>query len=155
MYSQEWFQLVNGQQPAAGAPFTHKVPGETWEKMLSVRLLLQSSGVAATRTVALSLLDGDGGVFQRILANSSQLAGALGDYTFADGLNVAGQSALGITSYPFKAVIMPPGSSWQLSVFGMDPGDQISAVRYYVERYPSAEWASSPGATPYMREHGV
>jgi hypothetical protein len=68
-----WLQLVNGVQPAAGASFTRTVPGEFWERLLTISFTLVTSAAAGGRQLLLNFMDGDGNIF-----NQTFLAGNVG-----------------------------------------------------------------------------
>lgn len=62
-------QLLKPVNPPAGNNFTRSVPGDYWERMLTLAFTLTCSSTSAARTVALNLLDGDGYIF-----NQTQIA---------------------------------------------------------------------------------
>lgn len=61
-----WTQLVKPQQPAAAANLVHPIPGDYWERLISVAFTLTTSAVAGIRTLALAYADGDGYVFNLV-----------------------------------------------------------------------------------------
>lgn len=64
-----WLQLVYPPAPAAGANLVHTVPGECWERLLSVAFTLSTSATVAARGISMNFTDGDGNIW-----NSSPIA---------------------------------------------------------------------------------
>lgn len=145
----EHYQILELGNGALGAPFTHVVPGEYWERIETARFQFQCSGVAATRTVYVQYLTGDGNIFARWVQPTSQAAGSLDDYTFANEYGFGGATSVGLVTAGMTSILMPPGTKLQLNTTNIDVGDQFKDVRLYVCRFPSGKWAPSPGATPY------
>lgn len=55
-----WQELIRGEQPAAGASYQYKVPGQEVVKPLSVMCRLTTSAAVATRTLTIEYQDADG-----------------------------------------------------------------------------------------------
>lgn len=56
-------RIVKLPPPAAASAFTHTIPADNWERLLSLAFNLVTSAVAGTRTLAITFLDGDGNIF--------------------------------------------------------------------------------------------
>lgn len=72
-------QLIRPANPAAGTGFTRVIPGDYWERPLSVAFTLANGSVLGPRTIAQNLIDGDGNIF-----NQTQIAvGVPGNVTIS------------------------------------------------------------------------
>lgn len=149
---EDWYQLIDITAPAAGAAVKRKVPGETWERPISFRYKLVTSAVVKNRFPAVTFLDGDGNSFLHVESNVAVPASTTAFLNFfVDcGGNAFPNGGEGFAVLP--EIMMAPGFALQADVTSIDAGDQISGVRLYVCRYPSGEWASSPGSVPYSPE---
>lgn len=56
-------RIVKLPSPAAAAGFTHTIPADNWERLLSLAFNLVTSAAAGTRTLAIVFQDGDGNTF--------------------------------------------------------------------------------------------
>lgn len=149
---EEFYQLEPIAKPAAGNGMARKIPGETWEKLLFARTTFTSSVAVANRLVFMDFLDGDGNTIGRFQSNSAQAASLTTGYTFGVQLS---STAVGGTSEVDVAIpdaILYPGFSVSFGAFAIQAADQFGTASLYVCRYPSGEWADSPGATPYRPE---
>jgi hypothetical protein len=60
-----WPQLINAPSPAAGTSFTHTVPGEYWERILSISFTLTTAATVARRNLNHNFMDGDGNIWNQ------------------------------------------------------------------------------------------
>lgn len=149
---EEWFQLVTVPDPAAGQPVTRKTPGEVFERVTTFRYKFVTSAAAGSRFPAMSILDGDGTIIIHVESNVAVGPGATGFMNFFVGAGAAVYVSSGDNTAPIPDFMMAPGFQIQGSITQQLAGDQISGARLYVCRYPSGDWASSPGSTPYSPE---
>lgn len=149
---EEWFQLVPIADPAATTSVTRKVPGETWERVITFRYKLVTSANVGSRFPAMSILDGDGNIIIHVESNVAVGASSTSIQNFYVGAAGGGFVATGDSFAPIPDMMLAPGFQVQGSVTQMLAGDQISLSKLYLCRYPSGEWASSPGSVPYSPE---
>lgn len=149
---EDFYQIFPIASPAAGSPVNHRVPGETWEQVKLAHVQFVTSAAVANRQVFLDYLDGDANVFARFEFVFNQAASQTLTYTWCDqygaGVTPAGADA----TTGLHAVMMPPGTTVRISAKNIDVADQFSQASLYLCRYPSGDWAESPGATPYRPE---
>jgi hypothetical protein len=148
----EWYELVTIKDPAAGSAVTRKIPGETFERLVTFRYKLVTSAVVGSRFPAMSILDGDGNIVIHVESNVAVGASATSFMNFFVGAGGAVYVSSGDNTAPIPDMVMPPGFQVQGTVTQQLAGDQISLAKLYVCRYPSAQWASSPGSSPYSPE---
>lgn len=67
--------LIKPASPPAGANFIHVVPGEYWERVLTMSAQLVTGGAGANRTVSIVMQDGDGFTFNLTPINAGQPPG--------------------------------------------------------------------------------
>lgn len=122
--------------PAAGASVTFKLDAE-WEwNLQSLTFTLATSAVVANRMPFIRYADPDGTFWYSMHAGSASVAGAAGDlYTCVAGLGTSASAAPAGTVKAFELTLpdvwLPRGWQLQVTVAGMDAGDQLSALRLY------------------------
>lgn len=149
---ESWFELVSPKDPAAGASVVHAVPGETFERPVSFRYKLVTSAAVGSRFPAMSFLDGDGNIIIHVETNVAVAASSTAIMNFFTNAGSTLFVSTGDNFAPLPDIMLPPGFKVRGDVTQMLAGDQISLTKLYVRRYPSAEWASSPGSSPYSPE---
>lgn len=146
---QDFYQLIPIPNPGAGQGATYKIPGETWVRVLVAHAKLVTSAAVANRIAVLEYQDGDGNPFARWSSSSAQAASLTGSYTWSPDAGTTDVGGVPDQQINCSGAILYPGYSIRFSAFALDAADQFSQLSLYVCRYPSGEWASSPGATPY------
>lgn len=146
---ESWFQAVPVVTPVAGSPFVRKVPGETFERPVSLRYTLTTSAFVANRFPGLDITDGDDNILIRVLSSAGIPASTQTDLNFFLDSGSANIRNNGSQWYPMPKLLLPPGFKIKTPVLNLDPADTITTVQLFVQRYPSSEWASSPGSSPY------
>lgn len=146
---EKFYQLVNVAQPAAGLGLRRKIPGETWERFIFGRVTLTTGAAVANRLPFLDFLDGDGNTIARWMTQNAQAASVTTGYTFAIGGNSAFSGTPTEQGVEVADALLYPGFSLLFGCVGIQAADQFSSAALYVCRYPSGDWAESPGATPY------
>lgn len=103
-----WPQLIKVPAPAAGASLTRVVPGDYWERLLSLAFTLTTSATVAARSIALNLLDGDGNIFNQTQIAAGIIAGSVstqfGDLTTVSPIQ-------GTESFTGEGSVSSPGAS--------------------------------------------
>lgn len=145
-------EVVKLANPAAGAGLKRVIPSDYYEKLMSVQLKLATSAVVANRVPSLVFADGDGVQFGTYPASVAIVAGSTATITFAMDVESVTANTNALVSSEIPGLILPPGFQWQVTVAGIDVGDQISAVAAYIWRAPSGPYQEAYGVTPYDPE---
>jgi len=119
-------QLLIGTNPAAGANYTRQVPGDYWERILSLAFTLTTSATAAARTLAMNFLDGDGHIW-----NQTAIAfGVTQSNTYAAYGDLAQVSPIaGGTGLSSEGSVTSPGATATITSVALPAGTyQVSAV---------------------------
>lgn len=126
-----WTHLVKPPAPATGGGFTRAVPGDYFERLISLAFQLSTSAVAGTRTLSVNYTDGDGFIFNLVpLSNEigpSQTITAYGDLSGVTPVQVPeSHQAEGSVTSPaldttLATVTLPSGGwtlQWQVQLAG-------------------------------------
>lgn len=128
-------QRVVVPSPAAGAGFTYKNDGRYVELIDSLAFQIVTSSQAASRLVTLTIKDADGVVLATVPANAALTASKTGVYTFLQ--NFSGST--GATDGPFLSVapliLIQPQWSVVVGIAAVDTADQLSNIRFTLERF--------------------
>lgn len=155
MEYRSWNQLITPPNPAAGSSFSRKVPGETFERAESFRYTLTTSAAVANRFPGISFLDGDGNIFLHVQSSVAVVANSTVNMNFFVTAGVMSFAATGDNIAVLPGLLLPPGFAIRADVAAMDAADAITLPKLFVCRYPSSQWAGSPGSTPYEPEPGA
>lgn len=148
----EWDELQTPAAPAAGAGFTHLVPGHTWERVLSVKATFVASGAVANRLPFLAFTNGDGVEFYRSTAGAVVTAGLTVTGTWSRELDTNPQITAGFFSAPMRDELLPSGYHVLVGLTLEDVADQISSVELFLRRYPTGPMAPAYGANYVLTE---
>lgn len=147
-----WFELVKVTNPGAGLSAKRKIPGETFERLHSLRFVLTTSAAVANRFPGVSFLDGDGNTILRVESNTAVTASHIATVNLFLNCGQAAFALSGEQFGPLPDLLLAPGYSVQVSTTNIDAADTHTGVTLYTCRYPSGEWTPSYGVMPYM-EH--
>lgn len=128
-------EYVKLTSPAAGAAFTASVPGQYYERLVTVFCRLVTSATVAERQVYLQYTDPEGQAFAIAGAPVTQSESSTNDYAF--------QAFLGQSDWPVNdtilvtlpPVLLLPTFSWTIGVDNIDTTDAITRVRVFRERF--------------------
>ena len=132
---QGWQEVIKPANPAAGVTFTRKVPGETWERYLSVTFTLTTSAVVANRTVQIRLLDHDGSIVASISGGGTVVAGSTLNVRATVGLGYSDNNASGHTDQGLWDLLAQSGFQLNINVQGMDAGDTLTNIVILAQRF--------------------
>jgi hypothetical protein len=135
--------------PAAGAAFLYRFPGETYTGIVAVSAQIVTSAVVANRYAEAAILDGDSAVITRVASPTAVAASTTRRTYFAADMGGTVTSPSGDEALPFPDTVFPPGFQLRVTANGIDIGDQVSNVKLYVRRVPSGDMGVMTGATPY------
>lgn len=125
---------ITGTTPGAGANFSETVPGNFKWRITAMQFTFTASAAVATRTPAVTLDDGFS-VFNTLITNNNVTAGQVAT------IPVIAQNAspnATVLVYPVPGllgILLQPGYRIRSAIFGMQAGDQISALQYVVEEW--------------------
>lgn len=139
-YGRGYLERVAPAQPAAGAGFTYSVAGGFYARVLAVLCQLTTDATAANRWVEARVTDADGTVWERfgagvLIPASTTVQLAWSDERGESEWATAGADASPIYM-PLPARFLQPTEQLRVAVGNVQAGDQLSAVRISVERFP-------------------
>jgi Flp pilus assembly protein CpaB len=142
-YGRGWPHLLRLANPAAGIAAVHQVPGDRVQRLVVARAKLTASEAAATREVALQLLDADGVPFGVFSPVGEVKASGAASFTWAVGSSRTTAILGGESQSAIPDLLLSPGMSVKVAVSAIDAADQLSAVSFYLE-----EWPNGPDGYP-------
>lgn len=132
-------------QPAAGADWSYRVDGGTWQRIQLVRALLTTSVVVANRAPVFSISDPDGLPFWQWAPTAAQAAGAALAYSAAPLGGLADHVAGGVSDFSIPSLWLPAGWSFRVTTALLDAGDQWSAIRLVVDELDRGPYGEAIG----------
>lgn len=134
-YAQGWREQLDLPSPAAGADFSYTVPGEVWERPLTIGCVFTTSATEVNRSLRLVFRGPNDAIYVASIATVYLPANRAARFVWMPGAAPGDyQYDLAIQA-PMPEAVIESGQRWQLQVGNRQGGDQISAVTYYVERY--------------------
>lgn len=120
--------------PAAGAGFTHPVPGAATQRIRTVSFRLVNAAAAANRIPRVEFLDAAGAVFAAVAAPFKTTTGVTSRFTFGIGLNQYGADDAAQIGGPLPDLELIAGLAVRVVVGAMNAGDQIDGAALFVEQ---------------------
>jgi hypothetical protein len=128
-------EVVPVTSPAVATGFTYTVGGNYWERLVALAFVLTSDGNAANRAVLLRVKDGSGATLIGIPTAAVQVATKVYTYSYW-GQQVPATDAVGlVNAQPAPSIFLQPGFTIVVSIGAVQAGDQVSAIRLYMERF--------------------
>jgi hypothetical protein len=143
LYAVGWQEPVYVPTPAAGGGFTYTVDGRYFERVLAVSFQLVTDAVVANRFGQVFIQDSNGKAITSVPVGGTVVASTTLSVWLALNSPTLANSVSGGSFGYLPDLLLPPGWKVVLSVFGADPGDQVSNVVVLVQRYPN-DTASQP-----------
>lgn len=134
---QGWQETLYPAVPAAGASFTRRTPGETYERYVAVNCRLTTSAVVANRQILWQVLDTDGVVIWSQVISGSVVASSVYQPYLAVGMGAPPSGISGVGSGGMPDLLLPPGYTARFLVNAIDVADQVDHVQLVVQRFPS------------------
>lgn len=145
-------KIVPVTNPAAGANFTFISAGLGPLRVMALAFTLTTSAVVANRTVSIEADDATDTVY-RLPAGSVQAASLVGRYGAAEGLSAVPTVGLAWSiSWPSGGIVLDQGWRLRSVVDNIDAGDQLSAIRLWIEEYPSGRYVGTEAVEPFLAE---
>lgn len=132
-----WQEALYVPNPAAGADWSHVVDGRYYERLIAARWVLTTDAVAGNRIAGVQVTDQNGRVVIRVTGSGNIAASNAVDINLAVGVGQLGVATFGSSCGAIPDLLLPPGWSWSGFTFGLDAGDQESAVILVVQRFPN------------------
>jgi hypothetical protein len=147
-YGRGFTDVVPVADPAAGAGFTYTVGATYWERISSLAFTLVSDGNAANRQVTVTVKDSEPVALATVAAGGVQAASLTRTYSFV--WNVGTANALAGTAFVAQApfLIMQTGFQVVVSIANVQVGDQLSLIRFYMERFQTGRDGFPLGTVP-------
>lgn len=145
-YGRGYDEIVKGITPAAGANFVYKIEGQYSTRILSAVFTLVSDSNVANRAVTVDYCDPEGNVWSSngigavVAASTTQPFS--GQIDRSHGEFVAGTKMF----FPIADLFVDPGNSIRINVANKQVGDQLSAIVFVLERFPTGSRGYPEGA---------
>lgn len=120
--------------PAAGAGFTHVVPGAATQRVVTVSFRLVNAVAAANRIPRVEFLDAAGNVFAAVAAPFVTTSGVTSRFTFGVGLNQYGANDAAQIGGPLPDLELIAGLAVRVAVASINAADQIDGAALFVEQ---------------------
>ena len=124
---------------SAGAGWTYTVPTNYYERPIALSFVFETAAHAATRQVGLSLLDPGGAVVAAVPVASSQITTLTYTYSFVSQLSSAQAVEALVVISPLFNWVIPSSYQLAVTVANIYSTDQISAIRYYRDRFSTGK----------------
>jgi hypothetical protein len=141
-----WSELITPANPAAGAIFTRRVPGETYERYLSIEAKFVTSAAVANRLPFVAYTNGDGVETYRAIGGAVLAAGTTLTMTWSQELDTNAPASAGFMAGPLRDVDLPPGWHVVVGLTNIDAADQISLIQLWTRRTPTGPMQYAAGA---------
>ena len=128
-------ELVFGANPAAAAHFVFDEDAGYWWRLLSVHVRLVTDANAADRQVVLEYRDIQDQRFDLMGINATQAASLTADYVFSAFQPGVVATVDSSSLIPLHPTLLYPGCDFRLFVVNVQAGDQLSRVRFQLERF--------------------
>jgi hypothetical protein len=132
-----WQEPVYIPSPAPGANWSYKVDGRYYLRLVSVRFAFSTSAVVAGRFPQLQLTDSNGVNVTAVVAGNNVVASSSVNPYLTVGGPTQATGAAGATFGFIPDLVIPPDWTWGMTTFGIDVGDQYSAIVLVVQKFPN------------------
>ena len=133
-YAPEPLEIVLGDQPAAGQPFTLTSPGRPGWRLVALTFRLVTDANVADRAVTVDYDDGNGSLFGSNGFGAVVQAGTTELFSFQANIGQAAWNTRGQAFVPLLPVEFMGGQKLQINVLGVQAGDQLSRIVQVFER---------------------
>lgn len=139
-------QLVVGASPAAGVDFVQAVNDGLWWRLNSLFVRIVTSADAADRTLRVVYRDQEDNVYHVNGNPVTYPASSTEDFSFS-AWHPRGEWEVDATNLvPLAPLLLQPGHDFAIVVTNIDNTDQLSRIRYTVEKFyaPTADEYAFP-----------
>lgn len=127
---------IRGQTPAAGAPFTYRIPGTVDQEIVAISFTYTASSGAANRVPLIRFLDQGGTAFCEVGVPFTITASQHSRVTFGQYVNQFGANNSARMGAAIPSLRLGDGLSFQVTADAIAVADQISAVAFFVRQWP-------------------
>ena len=128
-------ELMFGASPAAGADFVHDDDAGYWWRVLSVHVRLVTDANVQDRELVVEYRDVQDQRFALYGAPVEQTASTTTDYVFSVWQTRAEWPVDASVLVPLGADLLYPGCDMRIHGVNLAAGDQLSRIRFQVERF--------------------
>lgn len=128
-------EVIARANPVVATGFTATISANYWERLQGVSFVLTSDSNAANRSVLLVVKDGSGAVIDAVPPAAVQVASKAYTYVYRPGAVAVNDTVNLVNVQDCPRVFLQPAWTIVVTVGSVQAGDQISAVRLYMERY--------------------
>lgn len=132
-----WQQVLTPSSPAAGEAYTYTVPGQYWERPISVNFRLVTSATAGTRYPRVVMQDGSGNTIAEDGDISGIAASSTERYRLSARLGHQWVSGSGRTWGAIPDILLHAGWKLVITSSSLAATDQIDTIVILTQRFPS------------------
>lgn len=134
-------QLVKAASPAAGANFVQHVDDGLWWRLITVFCRLVTSADAADRGLRIEYRDEADNIYAVMGNPVTYPANTTEDFAFSIFQGQGEWEVVATNLVPLHPILLQPAHDFAITVGSIDNTDQLSRVRFLVEKFypPSAD----------------
>jgi hypothetical protein len=150
-----FIKVVQIPNPAAGAEFSIRAPGEGLWRIMSLAYTLTTDVNAANRAQSLVADDGTSVYFSTDSTVFHVASTARGYSAWEGAVGVTAISGDVILSFPTRGLVLPAGHTLRSLTTAIQVGDQYSGIAVQVEEFPNGpgvEWLPTVMRAEYTKD---
>jgi hypothetical protein len=128
-------EVVVVANPAVATGFTYTVSGQYWQRVASLSFVMTSDGNAANRQVLLVQRDASTAVLDASPPSAVQVASKAYTYVYRPNAAAINDTVSLVNVQAINPIFLPPLSTIVVTIGSVQAGDQISAIRFYMEKF--------------------
>lgn len=133
-------KAIQSTNPAAGANFTHNVPGDSWERLIALAFTLTTDSNAANRIVTVNYGDPQGNTYTADGAAVAVTASTTAQQFYGNlRRGVAEWNTGTAVFFPLCGILLPSGSKVTITVANIQAGDQLGTIRAIYEKFETGD----------------
>ena len=134
-------QLVVGANPAAGAGFAKTVDDGLWWRLLAVFVRIVTDATAANRTLRIEYRDAEDNIYDVSGNPVTYPASSTEDFSFNVWQGQGEWEVAATNLVSLHPMLLQPAHDFAITVTNVQVGDQLSRIRYVVEKFygPSSD----------------
>lgn len=132
-------EVVPVTSPAVAVGFTYTVSSRYWERLAGVSFVLTSDANAANRSVLLTVKDGSAAALDAVPPAAVQVASKVYTYVYAPNATPVNDTLGLVNQQRLPRLLLQPAFTVVVTLTAAQAADQISAIRFYVERFDTGQ----------------
>lgn len=133
-----WIEAVQGTSPAAGAQYTYTEEAPFLGRLVAVMFTLVTDANAASRGVSVDYIGAGGVTFCRNGTQYLVTASTTARFCFTASRGLGEASTNNDVFGPLQALTLEPSQQVKISVANIQVTDQLSAIVFTWQRFPSS-----------------